>query len=408
MLFSLLRPETKRCARRLRLSNPTPRRPAPLNMALPRPTAAPILAAAGPSVADPDFRVGARWRRMLLRALARFDWSREGVRLWYVKHPELRWLPFPYPSVSSAEQWQLQVQSMVRSGCYPHRWVGRGTYSQAHLSSMTWFRNRVGLKFAFVEDPVLIGMLAARRPAGRTQQLKAAALREEAEAAAKEGDRLKVARSLLGPRGGLPTLKGDLIKLAALLHVEVSDKDTIKTLRDRMKPTADAICAQMPASSTDTFVEHSDLTASTTPLQPRQPSKTTSFGPMSPAPRPSTTTSFGTMSPGVKEEPNLPSQGLMMSASSASTLNAASLQANLMQAVDQRFQELGQRHEAMLSQVLHHIMNMQSVTATPLTGPDEEMRGNDDWELTSDPTQGTTVQPDHRRDQLGCLDDQGL
>ena len=216
------------CAGQLRLDLRIPRGLAPLNMALRR-----LRSWLRPALRlrIPTFE-SARWRRMLLRALARFNWSREGVRLWYVKHPELRRLPFPYPSVSSAAQWQLQVQSMVQSGCYPLRWVGRGVDSQAHLSWMTWFRNRVGLN---VEGPVLTGMLAARRLPGRTQQLKTAALKEEAETATKKGDLLKVARSLLGPRGGLPTLKGDWRKIAALLHVEVSKKDTIKTLRGGLR-----------------------------------------------------------------------------------------------------------------------------------------------------------------------------
>ena len=60
----------------------------------------------------------ARWRRLVLRSVTRFGWSREGLRLWCIHHPELRWLPFPYPSVSSAEQsrWQITAcQPML--GC---------------------------------------------------------------------------------------------------------------------------------------------------------------------------------------------------------------------------------------------------------------------------------------------------
>ena len=57
-------------------------------------------------------------------------------------------------------------------------------------------------------------------------RIRTAAVREEAAAMAKESDRLKVARSLLGPKGGLPTLKGDLVKLAALLQTPLEEKDT--------------------------------------------------------------------------------------------------------------------------------------------------------------------------------------
>ena len=58
----------------------------------------------------------------------------------------------------------------------------------------------------------------------------------------------------------------------------------------------------------------------------------------------------------------------------------------------------------MLTQVLHHIMQMQSVAATPLTGPDEEMKGTDEWELTADPSQVGNQPQDPRLEQLGCLE----
>ncbi|CAE7234040.1 pol [Symbiodinium sp. CCMP2456] len=216
------------------------------NMA--RPSAAPFMRMdpRAPQALDPDLRVGGRWRRMVLRALVRFDWSREGVRLWCVKHPELRWLPFPYPSVSSVEQWKLQVDGMVASACFPRRWVGRGLFNSTTLASMTWLRSRVGLKFAFLEDPVLSGMLAAKNMPGRMTRIKNAALKEEAATLAKEADRLQVARALVGPKGGMPTLKGDLVKLAALLHTPVGDKDTIKDIRNKLRPIVNDLCNKPP------------------------------------------------------------------------------------------------------------------------------------------------------------------
>ena len=41
----------------------------------------------------------------------------------------------------------------------------------------------------------------------------------------------------------------------------------------------------------------------------------------------------------------------------------------------QSFQELGQRHESMLAQVLTHIMQMQSVAPVRMNVPDEEIVG---------------------------------
>ena len=334
---------------------------------------------------DPGILAGDRWRRMLLRSLARFDWSREGVRLWCVKHPELRWLPFPYPSVSSVEQWRLQLDGMVASGCYPKRWVGRGRFTSTTLASMSWLRGRVGLKFAFLEDPVLSGMLASRQQPGRMNRIRTAAIREEAAAMAKESDRLKVARALLGPKGWLPTLKGDLVKLAALWHTPLEEKDTVKTIEDKLRPLLVDLCHKVPytpaaasTASSASFAEHYDLTKSPT---------------MAAAPRPSTLTSFGTMSPG----PNPASTTSPVAAEDH--LNVATLNTHLMNVMDQRFKELGERHEAMLTQVLQHMMQLQ----TNLRGaePDHEM--GDGWTLTQD-----TPQADPRLEQLGCLENRDL
>ena len=47
------------------------------------------------------------------------------------------------------------------------------------------------------------------------------------------------------PKGGLPTLKRDLLKLAALLHVKVDDKATIKDLRTELGPAAADVCGKI-------------------------------------------------------------------------------------------------------------------------------------------------------------------
>ncbi|CAE7211399.1 ABCB25 [Symbiodinium natans] len=339
------------------------------------PSVAPLRTArVEPRDLDPDDLVGVRWRRMMLRAVARFDWSREGLRLWCVKHPELRWLPFPYPSVSSVEQWRLQVDGMVANGCYPRKWLGRGVFSQGTLASLTWFRSRVGLKFAFLEDPVLSGMLAARWQPGRMNRIKNAAIKEEAAALARETDRLRAARTLLGPKGGIPTLKADLLKLAALLHTEVADKDTVQTIRDKLRPLVADLCAKVPLPATSSIDsgERSELALA------------------GPSARPSMNASSGTMSPG-------PSGTATAAATSTSgplndAMTVAMLNNHLTQAMEQRFQELGHRHEAMLNQVMHHIMQMHASQ-----NRDEDMMNNE-WELAPQPAS------DPRLSQLGCLE----
>ena len=96
---------------------------------------------------------------------------------------------------------------LPRTQCFPECWLRGGCLD--HPSSSRWRRRK-----------------------------------EEAALAAKESDRLKVARSLLGPRG---RLQSDLIKLAALPHLNVDEKNTVKTLRERMKPTIADLRAKVPA-----------------------------------------------------------------------------------------------------------------------------------------------------------------
>ena len=109
----------------------------------------------------------------------------------------------------------------------------------AVMKECCYLRDRLGIRLAFLEDPALSGMLAARS----TKGVKAAIhnqlvqkLKEEAAVKKAKGEELKAARKLLGPRGGLPTLKEDLLRLATLLHVEVAAGDTVDKLKDKLRP----------------------------------------------------------------------------------------------------------------------------------------------------------------------------
>ena len=97
---------------------------------------------------------------------------------------------------------------------------------------------------AFVEDPLLSGFLLTRTMKSQKQQLKQVAIQESKEQAMKDAEatnRDQLARQLIGPRGGLPTLKDDLIRLAHLLHVEIDPKDTVVKIQQKVRPTV-AFC----------------------------------------------------------------------------------------------------------------------------------------------------------------------
>ena len=109
----------------------------------------------------------------------------------------------------------------------------------ASLGERVHLRNRLGLQVAFCEDPLLEGMLEGVAMKGMTKGLKKAAQAEALEAAKQAGStekREQEARTLIGPKGGLPTLRRDLLKLAALLRVDIAERDTVDTIKEKVKP----------------------------------------------------------------------------------------------------------------------------------------------------------------------------
>ena len=91
---------------------------------------------------------------------------------------------------------------------------------------------------------MLLGMLAACGSKGTASRVRQEAIEEakkSTEKAMKEGHQAEAVRSLIGPSGGLPTLKADLLKLAALVNVKVHEKATVEDLKKMVKPVAQAI-----------------------------------------------------------------------------------------------------------------------------------------------------------------------
>lgn len=205
-----------------------------------------------------------RWGRFVSRLQARALWHIRGVLLWLLQRPGLRYVPMPYPSVASPSQWKLQAEGMVKNKCLPlrhhHMALGLEHYTMKNLADGIFLRNRMGLSLAFLEDPLLAGMLAAKGVRGISSRVKAQAQIEAKENAKKleaEGKQLEAARALLGPRGGLPTLRRDLLQLAALVHVEVGEKDTVEMIKQKIRPVVQSIMVGSSGSSSKDKVEKS-------------------------------------------------------------------------------------------------------------------------------------------------------
>ena len=171
-----------------------------------------------------------RWSRFLQRLRARAQWHIGGVLLWLLQRPSLRYVPLPFPSVSTVAAWKLQAENMVQRGTLARRHHERAlpSLTASRLVEASWLRDRLGLRLSFLEDPLVDGMLAAGASTGRGKSLKAAVLRKLG--------RDEAVKSFLGPKGGLPTLKA---KLATLLHVEAEAKDTVDSLKKKIR-TPDA------------------------------------------------------------------------------------------------------------------------------------------------------------------------
>ena len=191
---------------------------------------------------------GHKWARMVRRLLSRALWHAWGLLLWLVQRPALRFLPFPYPATTSIMLYEKQVRDMMRNRILSQR---HGNFclienlcTAQNLQELSQFRNRVGWKVAFLEDPLLDGMLAARSSKGQAAKVRNEVIKEakaHADRMTQEEERREVARQLIGPKGGLPSLKSDLLRLAALLRVETNAKMTIEELKSLIKPMIETL-----------------------------------------------------------------------------------------------------------------------------------------------------------------------
>lgn len=89
---------------------------------------------------------------------------------------------------------------------------------------------------SFLEDDIALKGLEMMVQKNAKKKIQQAAVNETLELLkmSKEKQALQL-RSLLGPRGGLPRLKNELMQVAVLLHVEVNPDDTVDTLRLKLK-----------------------------------------------------------------------------------------------------------------------------------------------------------------------------
>ena len=124
-----------------------------------------------------------------------------------------------------------------------------GAFTAQNLKDAVFLRNRMGFNLAFMHgrSAILTGMLAARATKGLASKIRADPIQEaqkEAKRLKEEGKLTAAARELIGPKGGLPVLRQDLLRLATLLHVEIAEGDTIAKLKEKCRPAVDLLMAK--------------------------------------------------------------------------------------------------------------------------------------------------------------------
>ena len=166
-------------------------------------------------------------------------------------------------------------QGRSMSQRHHERAVITNAFTAANLAECIWLRNRVGIKVAFMEDPILDGMLAAKASKGTAQAVRREAYAEaqkQAQILAAQDRLQEAARELLGPKGGLPTLKKDLIKLAAFLEQPVDEKATVDQLKSVLRPLVTDMFKGSPKKSTSSSSSQAVVPqAKVTPTSPQRP-----------------------------------------------------------------------------------------------------------------------------------------
>ena len=145
--------------------------------------------------------------------------------------------------VSTAVEWKAQAVDMVKRRTWPKLWLSRvqHLFTAVHLKDAITLRSRMGLLECFMEDEAVTFGLKALKTRSRARQQAALVEETHKAVAALDGQREELAREPIGPRGGLPRNKTDLVKLATLLKVDVLPKDTVADITTKVKPIVEIL-----------------------------------------------------------------------------------------------------------------------------------------------------------------------
>ena len=104
------------------------------------------------------------------------------------------------------------------------------------LKDCVYLRSLMGLKLAFLEDATLSKAIAALTSKPRKQLQEAVVVETQRLLQLTQEEKSMQLRALLGPKGGLPRLKDEILKVAALLNITTSGDDTVEVLKSQISP----------------------------------------------------------------------------------------------------------------------------------------------------------------------------
>ena len=229
-------------------------------------------------------QVTLRWSRLFCRLVDRRQWHDHGIWLWLLQRPGIRFLPCPYPNVKNCGDWKLQIESMKVQKVWPALHLTRAI-QKVHpslLAECLFLRDRLGFEMAYLEDPMVGNILMVRSMKGQKAAIQREAMKHtkaEAQLVAKSKEKEEAIRALVGPRGGLPSLKQDLVRLATLLHQPVEEKDTVEKLKQKIRGPLAAVMATMPNRDSRSRASQDAVTISSSqPVMPVMPQESPGSG----------------------------------------------------------------------------------------------------------------------------------
>ncbi len=162
-----------------------------------------------------------QWRRMVLRKLCAWSWHCQAVLLWLIRRPELRGYSVPYPCVEDTKHYLREHHKEITSNL---------------LSSLVELRTKMGYQLSFLTK---LHILKGIMKTGTSNKIKQAATKEVSA----PGPWLPAGLPL-GPRGGLPRSKPELLELAHTLRVPGAATLTVEQLQRACRETLEFMKAR--------------------------------------------------------------------------------------------------------------------------------------------------------------------